>query len=68
MIARNNFLATGDEYNFSEWDISRDGMIAILDAIFGKTSFKKVSYKQNFKKQFISILALHLSQGYTQKL
>ena len=54
MIARNNFLATGDEYNFSEWDISRDGMIAILDAIFGKTYFKKVSDKHIIRNKLIS--------------
>ena len=48
MIAKNNFLATGDEINFREWDISRNGMMIILDALFGKTSYKKVSCKQFF--------------------
>ena len=43
MIAKNNYLVTGIEQNFSEWDISHDGMMQILEALFGKASFKKVS-------------------------
>ena len=43
MFAKNNYLATGLERNFKEWDISKDGMMVILKALFGEASFKKVS-------------------------
>ena len=39
MIAKNNYLVTGIEQNFSEWDISHDGMMQILEALFGKASY-----------------------------
>ena len=50
MFAKNNYLATGLQYSFGEWDISKDGMMAILEALFGEASFKKVSLG-NFGQQ-----------------
>ena len=42
MIAKNNILATGGDWSFGEWDISRDGMMVMLEALFGNASFKQV--------------------------
>ena len=44
MIAKNNYLATGREKSFGEWDVSLNGTMVILEALFGKTSYKKVRY------------------------
>ena len=44
MIAKNNYLATGREKSFGEWDVSHNGTMVILEALFGKTSYKKVRY------------------------
>ena len=45
MIAKNNYLATGGEKRLGEWDISLNGTMVILEALFGKTSYKKVRYR-----------------------
>ena len=44
MIAKNNYLATGRDQPFGRepWDISRDGMMVMLEALFGNKSFKQV--------------------------
>ena len=45
MIAKNNHLATGRVESFGEWDFSRDGMMVMLEALFGDKSFKQVHGK-----------------------
>ena len=45
MIAKNNHLATGGVESFGDWDFSRDGMMIMLEALFGNNSFKQVHAK-----------------------